>query len=87
MTDGKFNTEYQDTLGNRNVQSKKMCQKMRDAGVRVYSVAFQAPSSAKATLKDCAGDDARFFDAGNGDELKNAYAAIASDLTKLVLVD
>lgn len=87
MTDGKFNREYEDTLGSSNVQAKKMCQKMRDEGVRIYSVAFQAPSSAQATLKDCAGDDARFFDADDGDELKNAYAAIASDLTKLLLVD
>lgn len=86
MTDGQFNTEYESAMGNSNEQAKKMCQKMRDQGVIVYAVAFQAPSSAVATLKDCAGDASRFFDAGDATELKAAYASIASQLSALTLV-
>ena len=86
MTDGQFNTAYESTMGNSNEQAKKMCDKMRDDGVLVYAVAFQAPSSAKTTLKDCAGDDSRFFDASNGQQLLDAYAAIASQLSALTLV-
>ena len=63
-----------------------MCRKMRDEGVRIYAVAFQAPSTAKNTLKNCTGDDSRFFDAGNGAELLAAYDAIASQLSALTLV-
>ncbi|MEP1142311.1 MAG: TadE/TadG family type IV pilus assembly protein [Henriciella sp.] len=87
MTDGKFNRAYESTLGDSNLQAKTMCDEMRDEGVLVYSVAFQAPSSAKATLKDCAGGDARFFDATSGEDLLNAYAAIASELSSLTIVD
>jgi hypothetical protein len=87
MTDGQFNTSYDAGMGDSNTQAKKMCGKMRDEGVRIYAVAFQAPSSAKATLKDCAGDDSRFFDAGSGTELLAAYDAIASQLSQLTLVN
>ena len=87
MTDGQFNTAYESTMGNSNEQAKKMCDKMRDESVLVYAVAFQAPSSAKATLEDCAGDASRFFDAANGQQLLDAYAAIASQLSALTLVN
>lgn len=86
MTDGKFNTAYESTMGDSNAQAKKMCDKMRADNVLVYAVAFQAPSSAKTTLKDCAGDASRFFDASNGQQLLDAYAAIASQLSALTLV-
>lgn len=87
MTDGQFNRYYDGGMGNSNTQAKKMCRKMRDEGVRIYAVAFQAPSTAKNTLKNCTGDDSRFFDAGNGAELLAAYDAIASQLSALTLVN
>jgi Flp pilus assembly protein TadG len=86
MTDGQFNTAYESTQGDSNTQAKKMCDEMRDENVLVYAVAFQAPSSAKDTLKDCAGDDSRFFDATDGTQLLDAYAAIASQLSALTIV-
>ncbi|MCA8902962.1 MAG: hypothetical protein KDA53_17115 [Hyphomonas sp.] len=88
MTDGQFNTQYDMAQGSSAAQSKKLCKKMRDEGVAVYAVAFQAPSSAKTVLKDCTGgDDTRFFDAADGDELKQAYSKIASQLTNLRLAN
>jgi len=87
MTDGQFNTAYETTMGNSNEQAKKMCDEMRDENVLVYAVAFQAPSTAKATLEDCAGASSRFFDAANGQQLLDAYAAIASQLSALTIVD
>ncbi|MCR9195262.1 MAG: VWA domain-containing protein, partial [Hyphomonas sp.] len=87
MTDGQFNMSYDGGMGDSNTQAKKMCGKMRDAGVRIYAVAFQAPTNAKNTLKNCTGDDSRFFDAGNGAELLAAYDAIASQLSQLTLVN
>jgi Flp pilus assembly protein TadG len=86
MTDGQFNTKYANGMGNSNAQAKKMCRKMRDEGVLVYAVVFQAPNNAKNTLKHCAGDPDRFFDAGNGQELQDAYNKIASELSALSLV-
>ncbi|MFN3212153.1 MAG: pilus assembly protein TadG-related protein [Henriciella sp.] len=87
MTDGKFNRRYENSQGNSNQQARRMCREMRDENVLVYAVAFQAPNNAKNTLKNCTGDDSRFFDASNGDELLEAYAAIASQLSALTIVD
>ncbi|MEO0607924.1 MAG: pilus assembly protein TadG-related protein [Pseudomonadota bacterium] len=87
MTDGQFNTVYESAMGDSNDQAKKMCEEMRDEGVIVYAVAFQAPTNAKNTLKNCTNDELRFFDAANGSELQAAYAAIASQLSALTLVD
>lgn len=87
MTDGQFNTVYETAMGDSNAQAKKMCEKMREKDVVIYAVAFQAPTEAKTTLKDCTANDARFFDAANGTELQAAYAAIASQLSALTLVD
>ena len=86
MTDGIFNEEYVSAMGDSDDQAEKMCEKMRDKNVIVYAVAFQAPNSAKTTLKNCTGDDNRFFDASDGAELQAAYAAIASQLSALALV-
>ncbi|MEL6861731.1 MAG: pilus assembly protein TadG-related protein [Pseudomonadota bacterium] len=86
MTDGIFNEEYVSAMGDSDDQAEKMCEKMRDQNVIVYAVAFQAPNSAKTTLKNCTGDDNRFFDASNGAELQAAYSAIASQLSALSLV-
>ncbi|MEL6724484.1 MAG: TadE/TadG family type IV pilus assembly protein [Pseudomonadota bacterium] len=87
MTDGMFNREYVLAQGDSEDQATRMCDEMRDQQVLVYSVAFQAPPDAIAILRDCAGDDSRFFDASNGEELLDAYAAIASQLSALTLVD
>lgn len=87
MTDGQFNTAYESTQGDSNTQAMKMCDQMRDENVLVYAVAFQAPTSAKDTLKDCAGQANRFFDADDGTQLLAAYAAIASQLSALTIVN
>lgn len=87
MTDGEFNTEYARGQGDSAAQAKKLCRRMRDEGVIVYAVAFEAPWQAKRTLEDCAGDGARYFEAENGDELKAAYRAIASQLSNLALTE
>lgn len=87
MTDGSFNTVYDNGLGDSSEQSLDLCENMIDRGVLVYSVAFKAPTDAKKTLEDCAGDPSRFFDATSGAELKAAYDKIASQLSKLALTD
>lgn len=85
MTDGEFNTFYETGQGDSDQQAKKLCKAMKDEGVIVYSVAFQAPKAGKKVLKACATSDEYFFDASNGEELKQAYAEIASQLMNLRL--
>jgi len=90
MTDGIFNTYYQGSNGDSAFQARQLCAAMRDRGVIVFSVAFQAPSSAESLLKDCRTPETTktgqtYFDAQNGDELRTAFRSIASALNTLRL--
>lgn len=67
--------------------TKKLCRTMRDGNVVIYAVAFQAPASAKTTLRHCAHASSRYFEATTGEELLKAYAAIASQLSALTLTE
>jgi hypothetical protein len=86
MTDGEFNTQYSGPSSTR--QALTMCDEMKDKGVVIYSVAFQAPGFAQATLRSCASADAtsgslNYYDASNGDQLREAFKDIAIRLTAL----
>lgn len=85
MTDGQFNWSYESTLGKSNPQARRLCQEMRANGVIIYGVTFHAPLSAQQTLKKCAASDKRFFDTDSDEDLLEAYAEIASQLSALTL--
>ena len=92
MTDGIYNT-----VGGRNngdngttaAQSTRFaldtCAAMRAKGVIVYTIGFEAPADAKATLKACASDDTKFYDATDGQVLRLAFRNIASEINNLRL--
>ena len=86
MTDGAFNTEYLPAQGDSYDQADDLCDAMKAKGVIVYSVAFQAPASGQAALQKCAtSTTAHYFNAANGEQLKEAYREIASQLAGLRL--
>ena len=66
---------------------KALCQKAEDKDVIVFTIGFDIAdgSSAQTDLKECASDEAFFFDV-NGDKLNNAFTAIASTIIRLRLV-
>lgn len=84
MSDGNFNVSYSKdrspTIG------LGLCEAIRGSGVIVYAVAFDAPTKAQKLLKNCTGDnDERYFEAKTGEDLLNAYSAIATQLSTLSL--
>jgi len=63
-----------------------ICDNMRAKKIMLYTVMFDLPAGASGTrtlFQGCAGDSSRFFDVSNGDELQDAFKAIAVDLAKL----
>ena len=56
---------------------------MKDKDIVVYSVALQAPDAGKAILEYCASGPEFYFDAQNGQQLTDAYRAIATSLSDL----
>jgi Flp pilus assembly protein TadG len=92
MTDGIFNTAY--FGGNKNGedysvthssgdQAIQLCQNMRDAGVIVYTVAFEAPPAAEALLNVCAGVAGNAFMANSAADLNAKFRAIGERLSML----
>ncbi|MBY0423072.1 MAG: hypothetical protein K2Q06_12270 [Parvularculaceae bacterium] len=72
--------------GDTYYQAKQICAKMKEAGVKVYTVGFQVPSTATAAqdlLTQCATSSAYAYDAASGAELKDAFAKIAQDIRRL----
>ena len=51
----------------------------------IFSIAFQAGTHAESVLRECATSDAYYYDAANGAELNEAFAAIAGAISKLRL--
>jgi len=86
MTDGNFNTRYIGNVGDKSKdQALDLCTNMKSENVVVYSVAFEAPAPAEATLRACATSAEHYFSAENNAELRAAFRQIASSLTRLRL--
>lgn len=85
MTDGEFNRSYENANGNSQSQADKLCKNMKEAGVTVFSVAFDAPEAAKDLLSNCASSPSHYFDATDGAALRLTFQTIAQRLTALRL--
>ncbi|MCB1507094.1 MAG: VWA domain-containing protein [Hyphomicrobiaceae bacterium] len=87
MTDGEFNTAYENSNGNSVAQAQNLCGNIKKAGVTVFSVGFDAPGGALNLLKQCASKSSYFFDAKDATELRDAFTRIARELTGLRLTN
>lgn len=94
MTDGIFNTSYWTPNGGSNgddfsIQHSSgdlalnLCQNMRNSGIAVYTVAFEAPPAAEALLQACAGDAGSAFVANGGSDLNSKFRSIGERLSML----
>ena len=84
MTDGAFNSTYHGGLGSSFDQAKAQCDAAKDEhGVLIYTVAFNAPLEGRQILEYCSSGAEFAFDAQNGQELLDAYTAIAQSISDL----
>lgn len=74
LTDGSNNKTSWDT------DTKKYCNKAKDKGIEIYTVAFQAPVAGEKLLKDCATSIDHYFDASQAAELVAAFKAIGAQV-------
>ncbi len=88
MTDGEFNKIYSSGW-NSSQYAISTCADMKRKGILVYSIAFKAPASARATLRSCATPDAGgetyYYSADSSAALSAAFSAIANDIQRLRL--
>jgi uncharacterized protein YegL len=85
MTDGAFNKYDDGTHGNSSEQAIKLCTEAKKKGIIIYTVAFTTDSAAIATLKSCASSADFAFSATNGQQLTDAYRAVAASISDLRL--
>ena len=83
MTDGEFNSQFYNGQGNSTEQAKSLCDSIKNKKVVIYTVAFDAPDAGKDVLEYCATNPEFYFDATNGQELKDSYQAIAASISDL----
>lgn len=82
MTDGEFNTDYMSN-GNSFDHAQRFCDAMKAEGIVIYTVAFQAPQQGQNILNYCSSGSEYAFNASNGEQLEEAYQAIATNISDL----
>ncbi|MEM6384046.1 MAG: pilus assembly protein [Pseudomonadota bacterium] len=85
MTDGAFNTWYDDDNGDAFRQSETLCRSIKDIGITIYTVGFQTGSAEEAFLRDCASGRANYYDTTTRSALVAAFEAIADNLNSIRL--
>ena len=84
--DDDFDGEYHWLRGNEaktqaNALTAELCTKIKADNIAIYTIAFSVSDpTTKSLLQNCASDSDKFFDAGNADELTNAFDNIGRQL-------
>lgn len=73
--------------GNAYDQSEKLCAAMKTSGVTIYTVGFNLVSNPDATelMTNCASTPDSFYNAADGEELRQSFRDIALKVSKLYL--
>ena len=92
MTDGsntRAPTYPEHNIGNSalaNAKTQKLCDNIKDKDIVVFTIAFEITNNTiKNILDDCAGNGGGYFDAGNANELQQAFAAITQSIMEMRL--
>ena len=83
MTDGAFNTEVFPEQGDSATQARALCDNMKTKGIKVYSVALNAPTAGQQVLSYCASAPEFYFQPETGEQLTDAYKQIAASISDL----
>lgn len=79
MTDGANN------ISGADAKTKTYCDKARAAKVKVYSIAFMAPTEGEALLRYCATTAGDYYEPQNTSGLVKAFENIAKDASKRII--
>ena len=101
MTDGDYNSEHDilgidstlsgagtiANIDNSPAQAVALCNGMKQKGIEVYTIGFNVVGNSTAinTLTACATDATKFYNATNGEAIKQAFRDIALKLSELRL--
>lgn len=80
---GDARTRISTRTTNRN-NFYSVCDKAKEEGITVYTIAFEAPSSAQTEMRNCATSPAFFYNV-EGIEISSAFRSIARQINELRL--
>jgi Flp pilus assembly protein TadG len=89
MTDGIFNTSYSAgtsdaaQIAESTARTLALCSNIKAQGIRIYTVAFQAPADAETLLRACASSAGDYYDANDANQLRDSFRDIATKLQNL----
>ena len=71
---------------NQDARTSTVCTRIKNAGIRVYSILLMENSTrAKDLMRGCATDTSLYFESPTSGQLKAVFQAIAQDLSNLRL--
>lgn len=81
-----FRTTFQ-SAGNLNTYLQRSCTAARTAGIEIYGIAFAAPAGGQTQINNCSSSPKEnyYYNAADGDKLRSAFRAIATDISELRL--
>ena len=63
--------------------TETLCQNVKNDNIEVFTIAFEVnDNDTKNMLSDCANSTANYFDAGNAQQLEDAFLDIADSITE-----
>ncbi len=74
------------TVEEADAQLRETCAAMKQEGITIYTITFQAPHTIKTLYQGCATSPAHWFDAPTNEELKGVFSAIGKTLRAARLV-
>lgn len=84
MTDGENCCGVRFTPAEQDENALAVCDNLRDEGVTVFSIAFEAPQNGVAMMEECASSGSHFFNT-NGEGLSGAFQAIGRQINAMSL--
>lgn len=69
----------------KDSRTDAICQAAKDSGVIIFTIGFEAPWGGRKVLQACASSHGHYFDV-DGIEISDAFASIASSISKLRLI-
>ncbi len=87
MTDGSYNQQY--SGDSSTIQARAICDNMKAAGIVVYTVGFAiaVDSTPDLTMQHCASSATHYYNASDGNALRQAFRDIALKISTLRLAE
>ena len=79
LTDGENCCGARYSTAQQDLNTLSVCSELKDRGVLIYSIAFQAPSSGAALMQGCASSPSHYFNADTS-QVQAAFQAIGNNI-------